>query len=262
MLVQYAFQLAVTIGVIVFTGVTIAGAKHVFLKSCKGGAYCIELVTGLVGTPIHELSHAFFCILFGHRIKRICLWTPNPVGGNIGYVTHTYKRMNLWHQIGNFFIGIAPIIGGSAVLLLLLRLLLPESASPVLSTVGELPSELSALPSILLSRALSVLAALFDPSNLLRFHFYLYLLLAVLIVLHMEISGSDLRSGLWGFLFLSLLWFLLDLGLFFLYPTGLRAVTDTCIGIGAFLATFLLLSVLLSLLLLLASGIVFLVRKR
>ena len=258
---HYLLQIAVTVGVIVFTGLSVMGAKHVFLKSCRGGAYYVELVTGLIGTPVHELSHAFFCVLFGHRIKRICLWTPHPENGNIGYVTHTYKRRNLWHQIGNFFIGIAPIIGGGAVLLLLLYLLLPESATIAFSGGYDRPDALLEMLREVPLQALSVLKALFLPSNFRRFHFYLYLFLAVFIVLHMEISGSDLRSGIWGFLFISVILLLLDLGLFFFYPTGLTAVTECAIVIGGFLSAFLCLSVVLSLLLLLVSFVVFITRR-
>lgn len=247
---------------ILLTGTIIAAAKHLFLKCCGGGAYCVELITGLVGTPIHELSHALFCVVFGHKITGICLWTPNPQDGNIGYVTHSYKKHNLWHRIGNFFIGIAPIIGGSAVLLLLLRLLLPDAADAVFSVTLTLPRELSELPSLLLDTVLTVLRALFEPANFLRFHWYLYMLLAVLIVLHMEISRSDIRSGLWGFAFLSALWFLSDLVLFFLYPAGLAAVTDVSVCIGALLAVFLCLAVILALLLLLVSAVVRVVRGR
>ena len=257
---QFGLQLALTVGVILLTGLVIAGAKRIFLRCCGSGAYYVELTTGLVGTPIHELSHAVFCILFGHRITRICLWTPKPENGSIGYVMHTYKKRNLWHQIGNFFIGVAPIVGGSAVLLLLLRLLLPETAASVgaysdVETIGE-------IPALLLDEALVILRSLFTGANLLRFHFYLYLLLAVLILLHMEISRSDLKAGLWGFLFLTLAWLLVDGLLAFLYPIGLTAVTAACVRIGAFLATFLSLSVLLSLLLLLVSFVVLPFRRR
>ena len=259
---QYIFQLAVTVGVIVFTGMVIAGAKRVFLKSCRGGAYYVELATGFLGTPIHELSHAVFCLLFGHRIKKICLWTAKPQNGNIGYVTHTYRKRNLWHQIGNFFIGIAPIIGGSAVLLILLRLLLPDTAASLFSFSHDLPHEKLKMMEALLGQVFLTLRTLFDPSNFLRFHFYLYLFLAVLIVLHMEISGSDIRSGLWGFLFLSSIWLLLDLLLFFFYSEGLKTVTEICVGVGAILSTFFCLSVILSVLLLFVSVVALIVRKR
>ncbi|MBR2908265.1 MAG: hypothetical protein IKC26_09540 [Clostridia bacterium] len=262
LIVQYALQIAVTVGMILLTGIVIAAAKRLFLGCCGSGAYYVELITGLVGTPIHELSHAFFCILFGHKITGICLWTPNPQNGNLGYVMHTYKRRNLWHQIGNFFIGVAPIIGGNAVLLLLLRLLLPDAAGSVFSVTFTPPQDPSALPSLFLSAALTVLKALFVPSNFLSFHWYLYLFFAVLIVLHMEVSRSDIRAGLWGLGFIALLWLLADLALFFLYPAGLFAVTDVAVSIGALLSVFLCLAVILAGLLLVVSLVFRILRRR
>ena len=262
MIQQYALQLAVTVGLIVLIGAVISVSKRLFLKCCKGGAYRVELVTGLVGTPIHELSHAFFCLVFGHKITRICLWTPTPQNGNIGYVTHSYKKRNLWHQIGNFFIGVAPIIGGSAVLYLLLWLLLPETAEALLGGAITLPQDLREIPKGFFDTARSVILRLFAPANFLRFHWYLYFFFALPIVLHMEISRSDLRSGLWGFSFLALLCFFSDLALFFFYPEGLLSVTSVMVSVGAFLSVFLCLSALLSVLLLLISAVAALFGRR
>ncbi|MGO0916500.1 hypothetical protein ACTPEM_26060, partial [Clostridioides difficile] len=36
--------------------------------------------------------------------------------GILGYVSHSYKKDNLYQSIGNFFIGIAPIIGGTIMI--------------------------------------------------------------------------------------------------------------------------------------------------
>lgn len=68
-------------------------------------------ISAWIGTPIHELSHAFFCLIFGHKIRRILLFSPDQKG-TLGYVTHSYNNRNLWQIMGNFFIGIAPLFGG------------------------------------------------------------------------------------------------------------------------------------------------------
>lgn len=71
----------------------------------------IIYLSAWLGTPIHELSHAFFCLIFGHKIKQIVLFNPDK-RGTLGYVTHSYNNHNVWQVMGNFFIGIAPLFGG------------------------------------------------------------------------------------------------------------------------------------------------------
>lgn len=69
-----------------------------------------------LGTSVHELGHAIFAIIFGHRITKMKLFSPDPETGRLGYVNHTYNPDNIWHLIGNFFIGFGPIIFGSIML--------------------------------------------------------------------------------------------------------------------------------------------------
>jgi hypothetical protein len=84
-------------------------------QSCNVYLY----IFGWLGTSIHELGHAFFALIFGHKITEVKLFSPNPDGGSLGHVTHSYDRKNIYQNIGNFFIGIGPIILGSLVLFLI-----------------------------------------------------------------------------------------------------------------------------------------------
>ena len=45
---------------------------------------------GWLGTIIHELGHALFCIIFRHKITEMKLFDPDPETGTLGYVQHTY----------------------------------------------------------------------------------------------------------------------------------------------------------------------------
>jgi len=79
---------------------------------------------GWLGTIVHELGHAIFCIVFGHKITAMKLFDPDPKTGTLGYVEHSYNSANVYQQVGNFFIGIGPILLGTAIIYFLSYLLL------------------------------------------------------------------------------------------------------------------------------------------
>ena len=78
---------------------------------------------GWFGTSIHELGHAIFCILFGHKITEMNLFSINPKNGSLGQVTHSFDKKNIFQNIGNFFIGLGPILLGSFMLFAITYLL-------------------------------------------------------------------------------------------------------------------------------------------
>ena len=81
------------------------------------------MYTSFPGTITHETSHAFFALLFRHSIIRMRFFEPNLASGSLGYVEHKYNKLSTYQNLGNFFIGMAPLIGGSAVLFFFTHLL-------------------------------------------------------------------------------------------------------------------------------------------
>lgn len=149
------------------------------------------MLTGWLGTPIHELSHALMCGLFQHKIIDMALFQPDKKAGRLGYVTHTYTRGNLFQEIGTFFIGIAPLIGGTAVLLALLMLFFPEvgrdslfSSTANLSLWEQIQNSLQGLFS-----------GLFQPSNLASLKLWVFLYLVICVGSHMAPSASDYQGA-------------------------------------------------------------------
>ncbi|KFI12033.1 hypothetical protein F0223_23740 [Vibrio coralliilyticus] len=61
---------------------------------------------GLVGTPIHELSHLVMALCFGHRITAVKLFSWSTPA----YVCHSYNRLSTIQVAGNFFIAMAPFL--------------------------------------------------------------------------------------------------------------------------------------------------------
>ena len=74
---------------------------------------------GWLGCSVHEMSHAFFAIIFGHKISEVELFKPNSNGESLGHVSHSYNKKSIYQKIGNFFIGISPLLFGGIVLFLI-----------------------------------------------------------------------------------------------------------------------------------------------
>lgn len=242
----FLIQILSTVGVIALFGLVIAGLRRGFCALAHKNGPRILLVTGIVGTPIHELSHALMCLIFGHKITEIKLYEPNSADGTLGHVSHGYNRKNIYHQIGNFFIGTAPIVLGGAVIVLLMALLIPNSHGTVM---GELEAlALTDISSFAASDYFSfvgnTVVALFSAENLSSWQGWVFILLAIMISTHMEMSGADIKNSSLGFLFLAILLLLVDGILFLVSPAALDAVNGAAIWFGLVLSAFLTVSVL------------------
>jgi hypothetical protein len=71
---------------------------------------------GWLGTAVHELGHAIFALIFRHKITKINLFNIKADNGQLGFVNHSYNPKSTYQRIGNFFIGIGPILFGSILL--------------------------------------------------------------------------------------------------------------------------------------------------
>jgi len=156
------------------------------------------LLTGWLGVPVHELSHAAACLLFGHRVEKLSLFSPDPHTGQLGSVQHAWDKRSLYQQAGRFFIGVAPLAGGALVLLLLTRLL-----GPRLPPATDVPDgDLLAAARAAADHAGQLLGALARPGFAGRGLTWLYLYLCLCVGAHMAPSSTDLRGSLPGLLML------------------------------------------------------------
>ncbi|MGL5576587.1 MAG: hypothetical protein ACRDCW_13700, partial [Sarcina sp.] len=94
----------------------------------------IIIITGLIGTTVHETSHYLMAKLFGHKVSDIKLFSLELKSETLGYVRHSYNKRNYYQRIGNFFIGVAPILIGTGVVILLLKFLVPDSLSSLMNS--------------------------------------------------------------------------------------------------------------------------------
>ncbi len=167
-----------------------------------GAAY---LLFGWLGTAVHETGHALFCLLFGHRITGIKLFDFAPRDGTRGHVRHTFDPANPWQQVGNFFIGIAPILFGTLVIVLAARWLLGAEAfgrmTEPLPPGGAVrtPGDWLALARHVVAGAGAALAALGDPQRLLAWRTWVFLYLTIAVGGSISLSSADLKGALAGF---------------------------------------------------------------
>ena len=152
--------------------------RRLFAKTL--GSKAELYITGWIGTPIHEISHALFCILFRHRIDDIKLF--NTKSDTIGYVLHSYDSRSWYQQLGNFFIGIAPIIVGSFIVYLLFIVLQP---------INEFFNVFNSIYYI----SKNIINNIIAHSSLKQLSFWIFLYLSISIASHMELSPADISHA-------------------------------------------------------------------
>lgn len=162
-----------------------------------------------IGTVIHELGHVVFVILFGHTLKEVNLFGPD--GDSLGYVHHNYNPENLYQVVGNFFIGVGPIILGSIVIFFSSIFLVGDEVfSPFREMVIDTSSINSAgsawdLIQEIWANARQALGQLFQWSNLTDWQFYVFLYLVLAIGTHLKLSPSDIEGAWTGFVAIAFL---------------------------------------------------------
>jgi hypothetical protein len=171
-------------------------------RSLGGAAY---LLFGWLGTIVHETGHAVFCLLFGHRITGVKWFDFAPRDGTRGHVSHTFDPANPWQQVGNFFIGIGPVLFGTAVIVAAARWLL--GAEALARMMEPLPGGglvRSAGDGLALARHVAggaggALAALLQPHRLLDWRVWVFLYLTFAVGSAISLSRADLEGALAGF---------------------------------------------------------------
>jgi len=170
-------------------------------RTLGGAAY---LLFGWLGTAVHETGHALFCLLFGHRVTGIKLFDFAPRDGTRGHVSHTFDPANPWQQVGNFFIGIGPILFGTLVIVAAARWLLGAEAfarmAEPLPQGGLLRSAGDGLAFArhVAGGAGAALTALLEPQRLLDWRTWVLLYLTFTVGSSISLSGADLEGALAG----------------------------------------------------------------
>jgi len=182
-------QIISILGIFFLLGFILAEIQKATLKNySRSIGWRGILWTAWIGTPVHEYGHAFFALLFRHKINNIVLFSPNPHTGELGQVNHSYNKKSFYQNAGNFFIGLAPLIFGPFLLVLLLYILVPQGKE-IFNQLSV--SQISFLSFI--SEIQNFLGSLFSKANLSSFSFWIFLYISLAIASHLAPSKQDLR---------------------------------------------------------------------
>ncbi|MBU3128819.1 metalloprotease family protein [Clostridium tagluense] len=165
-------------------------------------------ITGIIGVPIHEMSHAIFCVLFGHKIKKVVLLQRRDENGVLGYVSHAYNPNSVYQQAGNFFIGIAPIFGGISVIIALMHIMIPKTYNEFINISLNNINITSISPEtikVILNSYIDLIKTIFSMNNLANPYFILFLFLAICISSHISLSSADIKGASKGLIIIFLL---------------------------------------------------------
>lgn len=162
-------------------------------------------ITGWIGTPVHEFGHWIFCIIFLHKVKEVRFFKPDSKAGVLGYVSHTYDKKSIYQKIGNYFIGIGPILVGSILLAVLAYFTLPNKSILIKQFsdfVGSWAIEVSYGPKTALTAiadsVLLMLKSIVVPRNITSLYFWAFIYVATCVSSHMKLSTSDIKLAAFG----------------------------------------------------------------
>lgn len=199
----------------------------------KGGI----IFTGIIGTTVHEFSHFIMCKLFLHKVTDVKWFSLNiNNGGELGYVRHSYNLKSIYQRIGNFFIGVAPVLIGTFILIIAYKFLMRDSFNEFIKTINfknylELDKDFSIINFLnyIILEFKNIMESLFTLQNIKTLNFWIFMLIATSVSTHMSLSKADLKNSLDGIGFIFLFSVILGI-LFFIFKVSFsKAVTIVCV---------------------------------
>lgn len=239
-LICFLLQITFTIVLIYLFGFIIALCNKKFYENFGSSSKTVCYVTGAIGTPIHECAHALFCIIFGHKITDIKLFQINSIDGTLGYVNHSYNPKNIYHKIGNFFIGVAPIIVISIIQFLLAWWLLPNFVINFDFNYNTTDYNIG----IIFDNIFLVLRSFF--LNVTHWQWWLFLFLGSFLALHMTLSKEDIKGSASGVTVLITIILIVDVIIGIINSNLLISFTRIILNLATYLFCFFMLSVIIA----------------
>ncbi len=155
------------------------------------------------GVACHEAGHALGCVLTGKRIVEFVPFKPRVEedGVTLGYVRHE-SRPTILSRAGEFLVATGPVWLGSAMILLLVRMLVGPAPFDYLSgiDVNDIPTGLLGYVRAVSTAAFGLAANSFSVWRWQGLLDAVWAYLLICIASEVTLSGPDLR-GMWVGLF-------------------------------------------------------------
>ena len=253
-----------TLGIPVLCGLVVGVCDVIvnFLMG-RGLGRGIILGTSIIGTPIHELGHALMCLIFAHKIDKIVLWQPQSKDGALGYVTHRYNRKNIYHQLGNIFIGLGPVFSGLAVMILCMLIAFPETVSAYADNASSLVSGGDGYLS-LLTEGFAIIPAMLEEwsdGGIPVWGRVIAVIFMLCVSLHISLSPADIKGALGGIPVYLLLTLIATVIVSLIGSDAMETVSGALAGFSAATFALFMLVFVFAVLQILLGILIFLIRK-
>lgn len=216
----------------------------------KGGI----IFTGIIGTTVHEFSHFIMCKLFLHKVIDVKWFSLNiDNSGELGYVRHSYNLKNIYQRIGNFFIGVAPVLIGTFILIIAYKFLMKDSFNEFMKTINfnnylSLSKDFSVVDffNYIILEFKNILGSLFTLSNIKTLGFWIFMIIAISVSSHMSLSKADLKNSLDGIGFIFLVSLIIGI-FFFIFKVSFNKAVTIVLIFNIIIISFLSVGLLFSL---------------
>lgn len=220
------FLFFLLVGFLIIQGLIIGYIEKLSMKNIYSSVGYTGILVTFIGVCLHEVSHLIMAKLFGFKIKDVKLFRPikGAKDGVLGYVKYSYNPKSIFHKIGLFFVGFAPIIGGILGLLLCIVIFTPNISTNIFNELNIILSYNNIFSinffysQILLS--FSLFKELLTITHFKSFIFWIFLILAISISSHTALSIEDIRGGIKGIIPIFICLFILNI-IFFIFNVNI-----------------------------------------
>lgn len=245
MLIRACIETVYLTGIIILVGMLLGIMRNYTIKNfARSFGMKSIMITGFIGVPVHEMSHALFAVIFGHQVTAIKLLQRPDRNGVMGYVEHSYNQNSIYQQIGNFFIGIAPIFGGILSVIALMRFMIPRAYNEFINIL-KINFHVTVINKVTAAHIFSMykilVKTIFSTANFHNPYFYIFLFIAICICSHISLSYADISGALEGLVVI----FLVLLALNVVGWTKYISI-ENIVRYNVFITAFLILALVLS----------------